>query len=82
MRQPPFQHLSAEIVRVAQVGEADHVAASLRVFDQNHRWYHLKQVWRYLEPAGETQGQAFFGKLFSLNQKFYSYKNQLKAKAQ
>ena len=38
MAKPPSEHLSAKLIGVAEVCEADDVTARHRVLDHDHRW--------------------------------------------
>ncbi len=42
MSNPPLEHLCGEVVCVAQISEAHHIPAGLRILDHDDRGNHLK----------------------------------------
>jgi hypothetical protein len=42
MSNPPLEHLCGEVVCVAQISEAHHITAGLRILDHDDRGNHLK----------------------------------------
>jgi hypothetical protein len=48
MSNPPLEHLCGEVVCVAQISEAHHITAGLRILDHDDRGNHLKNKGRLL----------------------------------
>ncbi len=48
MSNPPLEHLCGEVVCVAQISEAHHIPAGLRILDHDDRGNHLKIKEDYL----------------------------------